>query len=830
VRSQFKNFLEYFHGRLRLPTRRELCWGLASVPVLGILYVLVLIPFTPAISDIRKAGIDQPARILFADGKPLAEFKRDNREWVSLEEISPHVVDALISTEDRRFYQHHGIDVRRTIGAMLHTLEGQRQGGSTLTQQLARNLYPDAIGRAPTLTRKIKEAITALKIEAVYTKPEILETYLNTVPFLYNAFGIEMAARTYFGKSADRLDVLESATLVGMLKGNSYYNPVINPERALKRRNVVLAQMARFGRLEPKRLVALQAHPLKVDFERQTETPGPAPRFAREVRKWLIQWADQNDYNIYADGLVVYTTLDSRLQAYANRAVRFQASQLQQIADAEWSRRDVRSVVRDFVRETPEYRDAVKAGLDPDKAVAKLQKDRPFMQMLLRQKLKVQAGFLAMDPRTAEIRAWVGSTDFARDVFDHVRQARRQPGSTFKPFVYGAAFAHGARPDDRLPDVPVDFHLPGGEIWHPDDDEAPTGKPMTLRDALVHSNNIVSARLIEQVGVSRVARLAYAMGVRDSQLDEVPSLALGTSQVSLWEMVNAYSTIADDGAYRAPILVSRIEDRDGKVLAEFAPNPAQQALPRNADRTLLDVMRGVVDHGTGVGVRRRFGIRADVAGKTGTTQNNVDGWFILMHPELVAGAWVGFDDARVTSRNDYWGQGAHSALPMVGAFFRNALSSGVIDRHARFDTEIPEGLWSVFKARVGAWIKALRGDVQQEDVPQKVAHKPSRSARHSTTKPAVPETITVSEPSSISGSDIPAFSSGIEPADELPEVPVSDGSEVPRNGSSMPAGVSSPVQSAPALPVEDIRRSDRQKIVPLPGPSQPSVSESGPVQ
>lgn len=786
--------------------------------MLGFLYVLALIPFTPAISDIRKARIDQPARILFSDGKPLAEFKRDNRQWVSLKNISPHVVDALISTEDRRFYQHHGIDVRRTIGAMLHTLEGQRQGGSTITQQLARNLYPDEIGRAPTLTRKIKEAITALKIEAVYTKPEILETYLNTVPFLYNAFGIEMAARTYFGKSADQLNVLESATLVGMLKGNSYYNPVLNPERALKRRNVVLAQMVRFGRLEPQRLSGLQARPLRVDFERQTETPGPAPRFAREVRKWLIQWADQNDYNIYADGLVVYTTLDSRLQTYATQAVRYQARHLQQIANAGWSRRDARAVFRDFVRETPEYKSAVKAGMDPDKALSRLEADRSFMRLLRQRKLMVQAGFLAMDPRTSEVLAWVGSTDFSTDAYDHVRQARRQPGSTFKPFVYGAAFAHGARPDDTLPDVPVEFHLPGGEVWQPDDDEAPTGKPMTLRDALVHSNNIVSARLIEQVGVQRVARLAYAMGVRDSQLDEVPSLALGTSQVSLWEMVSAYSTIANDGAYREPILVSRIEDRHGKILAEFGPSPAQRALAQDADRTLLDVMRGVVDHGTGAGIRQRFGIHADVAGKTGTTQNSVDGWFILMHPQLVAGAWVGFDDARVTLRSDYWGQGAHSALPMVGSFFRHALLSGVIDRHARFDTEISGGAWSDLKNRVGTWMKALWGDDQKEDAQHKAASQPLQPLRQHGVRPEVQQSV----PVAVSASAVPEIPSGSMPA---AEVPVPENSAVPHGGSSMPAGDA--LQSGPVVRAGEVGSALR-KATPPSGESVPVVSESDP--
>jgi penicillin-binding protein 1A len=294
--SDFKALAKAILARLASRLRPHLRpRTLLLLPALFLLYVLVLIPFTPGIRDIRRAKVDQPAQIYSADGKLLAEFKPTHREWVSLKQISPQVIDALISTEDRRFYQHHGIDFRRTAGAALHTFSGDRQGGSTLTQQLARNLYPEEIGRSQTLTRKLKEAITAFKIEALYSKDEILETYLNTVPFLYNAYGIEMAARTYFDKSAGQLDVLESATLIGMLKGNSYYNPVINPERALDRRNIVLGQMVKFGHLQAAKLEALRKRPLRIDFERQTEEPGRAPHFAQQLRKWLIGWADEND-------------------------------------------------------------------------------------------------------------------------------------------------------------------------------------------------------------------------------------------------------------------------------------------------------------------------------------------------------------------------------------------------------------------------------------------------------------------------------------------------------------------------------------------------------
>ncbi|KWI60323.1 penicillin-binding protein [Burkholderia pseudomultivorans] len=676
---------------LRHPTRRGVALTLAAIPVLGVLVLLAFVPFTPSIGDIRKARIDRPARVLSADGRLIAEFRPVNREWVPLKLISPHTVDALIATEDRRFYAHHGIDWRRTIAAALHTFSGDRQGGSTITQQLARNLYPDEVGRAPTLTRKLKELVTAFKIEMVYSKAEILETYLNTVPFLYNAYGVEMAARTYFGKSADQLDIVESATLVGMLKGNSYYNPVLNPERALQRRNIVLDQMAKAGMLSPAQLAKLQRRPLRVDFERQTPEPGPAPHFAVQLRKWLIAWADSHNYDLYSDGLVIRTTLDARLQDMATQALETQTARLQAVADAAWRgpsgcglRNDL---FRGFMRQTPDYRDARDAGLADAAALRQLGANRAFMRALCERKTQVQAGFIAIDPRNGAIRAWVGSPDFGDEPFDHVQQARRQPGSTFKPFVYGAAFADGARPDDTYIDRDVAIPLGRHAVWRPTDADPPTGEPMTLRDALAQSNNRVTAQLMQREGAAKVAQLARAMGVRDSPLDAVPSLALGTSPVTLKEMVSAYGTIANRGVYVAPQMITRIEDRNGKVLAAFGSAPPERALPASAALTLVDVMRDVVDRGTGADIRMRYGIRDDVAGKTGTTQDNADGWFILMHPQLVAGAWVGFDDGSVTLRSNYWGAGAHSALPIVGTFLDDALRARAIDPRVQFSPD-----------------------------------------------------------------------------------------------------------------------------------------------
>ncbi len=648
---------------------------------------MLLIPATPSVGDIRKAGNERPTVLMSSDGKVLAEFRRANREWVGLDKISPWVKAALISTEDRRFYDHQGIDLRRTGAAFVNTLKGERQGGSTITQQLARNLYPEEIGRSVSIHRKLKEAITAMKIERVYSKDEILETYLNTVPFLYNAYGIEMAARTYFDTSAAKLDALQSATLIGMLKGTSYYNPVGNPERAVERRNIVLSQMARQGALTDVQFAALKKTPLKIDFERQGEAVGPAPHLARHLRNWMLEWADRYDYDIYTDGLRVVTTIDSRLQDLANGAVQRQADQLQRAATAMWggprSWSANRPEVQAMVRDTGGYKAARAAGQDDAGALKEVLGDAAAMAKLREDKSRLQAGFLAMDPRTGELRAWVGSRGYAEDQFDHVAQARRQPGSTFKPFVYGAAFAQGMSADDLLMDQPVEIALGGGQVWRPSDGGGPSYQPMSLRNGLAYSKNTITAQLMERVGPANVAHLARRMGVRQSKLEEVLALALGTSPVTLKEMVSAYGTIANGGSFIEPTLVTRIEDRDGRVLANFRPASPEPALAEAAAFTLLDSLRGAVDRGTGTAIRNRYGINGDVAGKTGTTQNNTDGWFILMHPQLVAGAWVGFNDSRLTM-GDSWGQGARSALPMVGDFMQAALRAKTIDADAVF--------------------------------------------------------------------------------------------------------------------------------------------------
>jgi penicillin-binding protein 1A len=707
----------YVHARGYLmrqsPWRRVVLiglWGFMALCALLLVYVLILIPVTPGIKDLKQARAARASVIVAEDGKELASFDQGLQERVKLAQISPNVINALIATEDKRFREHHGIDFKRTAGAMFYSIKGDAQGGSTITQQLARNMFPEDIGRSRNLNRKLKELITALKIEATYSKDEILEAYLNTVPFLYNTFGIEMAARTYFDKPAARLDILESATLVGMLKGTNYYNPVTNPQRSMERRNVVLGQMVKAGLIDDARFRQLSKRPLRVHFTRQAERPGTDSHFTAYVRKWLIDWADENDYNLQLDGLVVHTTLDYALQQAAVAAVERQATALQAVADVEWSGAGVtgatnlagyaqaRSSVKPFqyfwashaaladafIRESGEYRKAVEAGEAPAEVLKKLKADRAFIASLHAVKSRLEAGFVAIDPASGAVRAWVGSRDFQRDQFDHVARATRQPGSTFKPFVYGAALEKGLTPDHPYRDAVMNIKAGDGTTWRPTDMTGTTGETMTMRDGLVFSKNTITAQVMQDTGLPAIVSLAKALGVNQSKLQPVPSLALGTSPVTLLEMVNAYASIAAQGEYRKPIFITHITDRDGKELARFATPAPARAMSQASAVTLIDMMRGVVNRGTGTAIRTRFGITGDVAGKTGTTQNNTDGWFILMHPNLVAGAWVGFNDNRVTMRSSYWGQGGHNAVLLVGDFFKTAIDGGKIDASAQF--------------------------------------------------------------------------------------------------------------------------------------------------
>jgi penicillin-binding protein 1A len=710
--------------------------GVATSVAVSLLlaWALLLIPFTPGVDKVLNARGEKPSVLLAADGSVLATFRRTNREWIALDHVPTHVVDALIATEDHRFWQHPGVDWRRSLAAVAHTLTGERQGGSTITQQLARNVFPEDIGRAHTATRKLKEMITALKLERAYSKREILEAYLNTVSFHYNAFGIEMAARTYFNKPASELTLPEGATLVGLLKATRTYNPVLNPERAVERRNIVLAQMVKHGSLRQDLYERLSRRPLHLEFVRQDLDGGAAPHFADAVRRWLLSWGELLGYDIYADGLVIQSAIDPRLQRLANQAVRRQLDALQVVADVEWGRASDKllsthieayqqalrktepfghfwstrtDLLDSFVRESPEFANLLDKGQSKDEAGATLRADAAFLAALRTRKTRLEGGFVAIDPSNGYVRAWVGSRDFAADSYDHVQQAHRQPGSTFKPFVYGAALESGMDPHREFRSRDVSIRLPGGEVWRPRDLGGPGSSVATLEDGLVYSRNAVTAQVIEEVGPAKVARFAQRMGVRESKLEAVPSLALGTSPVTLLEMASAYGTIAALGDYRAPVLVARVSDARGRLVAQIAP-PAdaarQRVLKPDVAMQLIEMLRAAVDRGTGRGIRDSFAIGVDAAGKTGTTQNNTDGWFILMRPNLVAAAWVGFDDPRVTLRSEHWGQGAHNALRVVGDFMQHALSEEALDGQAEFPSRAGAGIQALLQ-RAGETLK-----------------------------------------------------------------------------------------------------------------------------
>lgn len=639
-------------------------------------YAAYLFPSVPGGNTIREATSGVPSTVVDVRGREISTFDPLNREWVTLDSIPEHVVQALLVTEDRRFYEHGGLDIRRTFAAVGRSARGDTQGGSTITQQLARNLFPEEIGRSTTIGRKLKEMIAAVRIERSNSKEQILESYLNTVPFLYNAFGLERAAQTYFSKSAQQLTVSEGAVLVAMLKGTSSYNPVRNPERALERRNLVISLMAQHGMLDADEAQSIREQDLGLNFDRARATQSRAPHFTQHLQSILGDWAQRRGYNLHTSGLVIHTTLDLDLQTAAEEAVRRHGERLQGVADRVWTtaafdRLYARNpaMVERHLRQTESYRLAIAGGESHQAAIQRLRSDEEALAQVRAGQTRVEAGLVAIDPREGHVRAWVGSRNYFTSEYDRVAVSRRQPGSAFKPVVYAAALRSGFSPMDRFPDEVMTFQLDGGrQSWTPTNVGGATGQMMTLTDALVHSKNTITAQLMQQVGPRRVAALGREMGISESTLDPVPALSLGSSAVTLLEMTNVYATLAADGYEREPTLVTRIEDRNGRVLEQFTPR-SRQALPARTARTVVDMLRGVITRGTGTGVLQYGLSNYDLAGKTGTSQNGADGWFVMMHPELVAGAWVGFNDPAVTFGASGFGQGSRTALPIVGDFF-----------------------------------------------------------------------------------------------------------------------------------------------------------------
>jgi penicillin-binding protein 1A len=704
---------------------RRQAWRFAALRIGGWMMVVLLplallaglgawwlVRTTPDAMSVATQAAVRPTRIVSADGVLLETLGERIQAPVTLQQVSPALVQALLATEDRRFFTHGGIDARRLCGAAWESLNGDVQGASTLTQQLARNLFPKRIGNERSLLRKLRELTLALKIERAYSKDEILALYLNHVHFPYRVTGVEMAAKTYFGKSASQVDLHEAALLVAMLKGPKRYDPLDAPERAKQRRNLVLALMEREGAISAAARAQAAAQPLPTRIERQDLGPAAGPHFTRLVRAELMEWAESRNIDPHSEGLTVHTTLDTRLQKLAQQAVQRQGELLQSVADQEWSRASLRSgppakpgelkadeafayfwqqqpaLLAEVARETATYQQARKQGQSEEQALRAALADRAAMRAARLAKQRLEAGFIALDPKTGHVLAYVGSRDAAVDQFDHVGQALRQPGSTFKPFVYGAALWGGMRQDRTYLDEPPQVAMSDGTVWSPTDMSGATYEPLTLRQGLARSKNTITAQLMMEIGPQAVVNYARSAGIVKAQLQPVPSLALGTSPVTLLELANAYGTMASLGVRREARVISHITDRDGQEVARFTSAP-QRVLPEPHMVELVDMLRDTINYGTGGQLRSKFGIKADVAGKTGTSQRNADGWFVAMRPGLVVGAWVGFNDQRVTMRSNQWGQGGRNALLLVGDFMKAAGDEKLIDLKERFPNPPP---------------------------------------------------------------------------------------------------------------------------------------------
>lgn len=692
--------------------KKLLIGGLSTLLFLIVLvtgYTLYLMQGLPSIQELENPQTAIASVVKSRDGAVLDRYYTENRTYVPIERISPNIVNALVATEDHRFYNHWGIDMQRLLGLPYYWIQGRFQGGSTISQQLARNLYRK-IGREVSVTRKLREMLTAIQIEQNYTKKEILEMYLNTVGFANSTYGIESASQTHYGKPASDITIPEAATLVGMLKATTAYNPRLYPERSKNRRNVVLGQMMRRNFITPDLFENLKEEDIVLNYQPPSRSGRESRYFGEYVRQKVIEWTEENGYDLYRDGLTVYTTIDSRLQRHAERAVKEKLQEFQPILESEWTSpggeymdefwEEFPTFLKDFIRDTDRYKNGFsKFNTNRESVVFdSLMADEAFVDSVKRARTKLQGSFVAIDPTNGKVLAWVGGIDYGQQQFDHVYQSRRQAGSTFKPFVYSIAVDNGYMPYHKFSKYPVSFIEQNGRIWNPKDASVPDGPEMVpLRDALARSLNNVTVRLLPEIagapGTNRtkdlvpaarkIREMASMLGIDMSNVSgDYPSIALGTANVSLLELVSAYTTFANQGVHIEPIAVTRIEDKEGNVLVEYFPEYSQEVISPETAYIMVDMMRGVIRggdgyHGTGVRMRNVYGVDQDIAGKTGTTQNSSDNWFVAMMPHIVMGSWVGGEDNYVrfpTDNPQSIGQGARTALPIVGSFINYATS------------------------------------------------------------------------------------------------------------------------------------------------------------
>lgn len=691
-------------------------WFLFLAPILGFVALMLGISWfadLPDVEELQNPESNQATVLYSSDGKELGRFYAENRVNVAYKEIDPDVINALIATEDERYREHSGIDARGLVRAIVKM--GKGGGASTITQQLAKMQFHQEESQTASfferVFQKLKEWIIAIRLERLYTKEEILALYLNKFDFTYNAVGIKSSAKVYFNTTADSLKVEEAAVLVGMCQNPSRWNPIRFPENAVQRRNVVMGQMMKNGYLSQEQFDSLSALPLVTHFKPETHNEGVAMYFREYLRdnylkKWCAEHFKPNGklYDMYRDGLKIYTTIDSRMQLYAEEAMTQHMTDLQGQFDKSLEKKknrpfswkvkqeEIDNIMESAMKRTDRYKHMEDAGASEEEIAAAF--DTPVemsvfswkgdidttmtpMDSIRYYKGFLQAGFMAMEPQTGYIRAWVGGIDFHHFKYDHVKESRRQVGSTFKPFVYALAIQEGWSPCDQIPNVKTCITTETDQEWCPENsDNKLNGQMLTLKKALANSVNYITAYIMKQFGPAAVVEFAKNVGIT-SPLDPVPSLCLGTADISLYEMTGAYSTFANKGTWIEPTFVTRIEDRNGKVLEEFIPQ-SREVLSEEKAFLMVNLMEGVVSSGTGVRLRYKYGLNTAIAGKTGTTQNNSDGWFMGITPELVAGAWVGGEDRSVHFDNTSEGQGASMALPIWAYFFQKVYADKTI--------------------------------------------------------------------------------------------------------------------------------------------------------
>lgn len=633
-------------------------------------YLVYLSQSLPSLSELENPKIEEATKIYSDDGELIDKFFLKNRTKVTYNDIPKDMINALVATEDRKFFSHWGVDLQRIAQALVKNVVSfrlKKEGASTITQQLAGNLYLNR--KEMTFNRKLREAMTAVQIERTYTKEEILTYYLNTVYFGKGAYGIEAAANTFFSKSSKELNLDECAILVATLKSPTNYDPIDNPENSKNRRNLVLNAMFEENYISNEVFQTMINAPIRVSFNQQEiSTESRAPEFTEYVRQLMQEKAEKYGFDLYRDGLKVYTTLDTRFQKHANDAVTEQLKSYQKSFNGSWNWKNNKDILESnlekFIKQSEIYK---KANTDADKKKVfdSMKNNKAVVDSVKNLTTTIQVGFVVMNPKNGHIKAMIGSNPNTRTKYglNHVTQVKRQPGSSFKPFVYAVAINNGYSPGYMISNDPVSVNM-GGKMWTPKG--GGTGGMVSMRLAIEKSINVVAVRTaMELAPIEKVIDLAHKMGIK-SELPNFLSLSLGVGEVTPLEMTNAYATFDNEGIWVEPIAITKIEDRNGNVIEEVVPE-TREVLSEETAYMMTDMMEGVVNEGTASSIRQFF--HRPAAGKTGTSQNYTDAWFVGYTPQFVAGCWLGFDDARVKFGGAY-GQGGKAAAPIWGRFMK----------------------------------------------------------------------------------------------------------------------------------------------------------------